>query len=145
MEDQVAAALFEERMLAALSSAFGALAAILAAIGIHSMSASLVARRRREIGIRMALGAAPNQLTRMVIRDMSAVVGWGLAIGVPASVAAGVAARSLLARALFEVTSTDPFILVTSVLSILLIASLAAYAPAHRAAQIDPIISIKDV
>jgi len=145
MEDQVAAALFEERMLAALSSAFGALAAVLAAIGIHSMSAALVARRRREIGIRMALGAAPDQMTRMVMRDMGIVVAWGLAIGVPAAVAAGVIARSLLARALFEVTFSDPFILVTSVVSILLIATLAAYAPAHRASHIDPIISIKDV
>ncbi len=145
MEDQVAAALLEERMLAALSSAFGVLAAILAAIGIHSMSAALVAHRRREIGIRMALGAAPGQMARMVIRDVCTVVGLGITIGVPIAVAGGLAARVLLAQALFEVSSSDPFILVTSVLSILLVASVAAYVPAHRAARIDPIISVKDV
>src|SRR6185295_2140078 len=104
LEDQVAAALLEERMLAALSSAFGILAAILAAIGIHSTVASVVSGRRREIGIRMALGAVPGQVTRMVVADMSAVVIGGLAVGVPVAVGAGLAARSILAPALFEVS-----------------------------------------
>ena len=109
------------------------------------MSASLVARRRREIGIRMALGAAPGQMARMVIRDMCTVVGSGLAIALPVALAGGLAARAFLAQALFDVSSSDPLILVTSVLVILSIASVAAYVPAHRAARIDPIVSIKDV
>jgi predicted permease len=145
MEDQIAASLLEERMLAALSSAFGVLAAILAAIGIHGLSASLVARRRREIGIRMALGAVPGQVARMVVGNMCRVLASGLAIGVLVTLTAGLAARSLLAHALFEVSSFDPFILIVSVLSILLIASLAAYVPARRASQIDPIAAMKDV
>jgi putative ABC transport system permease protein len=144
MEDQVAASLLEERMLAALSSAFGVLAAILAAIGIHSMSASLVARRRREIGIRIALGAVPGQVVRMMVRNICTVLAWGLAIGTLVTLAAGLAARSLLAHALFEVSLFDPFILGASVLSILLIASLAAYAPARQATRVDPVIALKD-
>ena len=145
MEDQVAASLLEERMLAALSSAFGVLAALLAAIGIHGMSASLVARRRREIGIRMALGAVPGQVARMVVGNMCRVLASGLAIGVLVTLTAGLAARPLLAHALFAVSSFDPFILIISVLSILLIASLAAYVPARRASQIDPVAAIRDV
>src|SRR4029453_17287384 len=66
--DKVAAGLMEERMLAVLSSALGVLAAILAAIGIHGTVASVVARRQREIGIRMALGALPGRVARMVVR-----------------------------------------------------------------------------
>jgi predicted permease len=144
MEDQVAAALLEERMLATLSSAFGLLAVVLAAIGIYSMSASLVARRRREIGIRVALGAVPGQVVGMVVRNICSVLAWGLAIGVLATLTAGLAARSLLAHALFEVSSSDPFMLVTAVVSILMIASLAAYVPARRASRIDPVAAIKD-
>jgi len=143
LEDQVAAALLEERMLAALSSAFGILAAILAAIGIHSTVASVVSGRRREIGIRMALGAVPGQVTRMVVADMSGVVIGGLAVGVPVAVGAGLAARSILAPALFEVSPLDPSILAVSVTSILLIASLAAYGPARRASRIDPVATVR--
>ena len=143
LEDQVAGALREERMLAALSTAFGALAAVLAAIGIYSTVAAVVARRRREIGIRIALGAVPGQLARMVVREMCTIVACGLVIGVPAALVTGFAARTLLAGALFEVSPVNPLILSSSVLSILLIASLAAYVPAHRASRIDPVAAIK--
>jgi predicted lysophospholipase L1 biosynthesis ABC-type transport system permease subunit len=143
VEDQVAAALLDERILAALSSAFGLLAAILGAIGIHSTIASVVGRRRREIGIRIALGAMPGQVARMIVADMSAIVGAGLAIGVPAAIAAGLAARSFLARALFEVSPRDPCVLLGSVASILLLAGLAAYGPARRASRIDPVAAVR--
>jgi predicted permease len=144
LEDQVAAALLEERMLAALSTAIGVIAAILAAIGIYSLSASLVARRRREIGIRIALGAVPRQLARMVVRELCAIVAGGIVIGVPAALATGFATRTVLANALFDVSPVNPLILLSSVLSILLIASLAAYPPAYRASRIDPVTAIKE-
>ena len=143
LEDQVAAALLDERILAALSSAFGLLAAILGAIGIHSTVASVVARRRREIGIRIALGAVPGQVARMVVAEMSAIVGAGLAVGVPAAIVAGLAARNFLARALFEVSPGDPSVLLVSVASILLLAALAAYGPARRASRIDPVEAVR--
>jgi predicted permease len=143
LEDRVAAVLVEERMLAALSSAIGALAAILAAIGIYSTVAAAVARRQREIGIRMALGALPGQVARMVVSEAFGIVGGGLAIGVPAAIATALAARAVLAGVLFELSPTDPLILSSSAVAILAIASLAAYVPARRASRIDPVAAIK--
>ena len=143
LEDRVAAVLVEERMLAALSSAIGVLAAILAAIGIYSTVASAVARRQREIGIRMALGAVPGQVARMVVSEAFGIVAGGLAIGIPAAIAAALAARGVLAGVLFELSPTDPLILSSSAVAILLIASLAAYVPARRASRIDPVAAVK--
>ena len=143
LEDRVAAVLVEERMLAALSSAIGALAAILAAIGIYSTVAAAVARRQREIGIRMALGALPGQVAQMVVREAFRIVAVGLAIGVPAAIATALAARAVLAGVLFELSPMDPLILSSSAVAILLIASLAAYVPARRASRIDPVAAVK--
>jgi predicted permease len=143
LEDRVAGVLVEERMLAGLSSAIGALAALLAAIGIYSTAAAAVARRQREIGIRMALGALPGQVARMVVSEAFGIVASGLAMGVPAAIAAALAARAILAGVLFELSPTDPIVLSSSAVAILLIASLAAYVPARRAARIDPVASLK--
>ena len=143
LEDQVAAVLVEERMLAALSSAIGVLAAILAAIGIYSTVAAAVARRQREIGIRMALGALPGHVARMVVSEAFGIVAGGLAIGVPAAIATALAARAVLVGVLFELSPTDPLILSGSAVAILLIASLAAYVPARRASRIDPVAAVK--
>jgi predicted permease len=143
VEDRVAAALVEERMLAALSSAIGALAAILAAIGIYSTVAAAVARRRREIGIRMALGARPGQVARMVVGEAFGIVAAGLAIGIPAAIATALAARAVLAGVLFELSPVDPLTLSSAAAAILLIASLAAYVPARRASRIDPVAAVK--
>jgi putative ABC transport system permease protein len=143
LEDQLASVLVQERMLATLSTAIGGLAAILAAIGIYSTVASKVARQQREIGIRMALGAVPGQVARMVVSEMFAIVAGGLAVGVAAALAAGLAARGLLANVLFELSPTDPLVLFGSNATILLIASLAAYVPARRASRIDPVSAIK--
>ena len=143
LDDQIAGGLVEERMLAALSAATGVLAAIVVAVGIYSIVASSVARRQREIGIRISLGAVPGQVARMVVSEMSGIVGGGLAIGVPAAVATGLAARGLLIGLLFELSPTDPLILVGSTCAILLIASLAAYVPARQAARMDPVAALK--
>ena len=106
--------LVEERMLAALSTAIGTLAAMLAAIGIHSIVAATVRRRQREIGIRMALGAPPRQVAGMVVSEALAIVATGLAIGVPGAFAAAFAARAVLAGVLFELSPTDPLTLSSS-------------------------------
>ena len=143
LADTVAAVLVEERMLAALSTAIGALAAMLAAIGIYSIVAATVRRRQREIGIRMALGAPPRQVAGMVVSEALAIVAAGLAIGVPGAIAAAFAARAVLAGVLFELSPTDPLTLSSSAAGILLIAALAAYAPARRASRIDPVAAVK--
>ena len=139
LEDRVAAVLVEERMLAALSSAIGALAAI----GIYSTVAAAVARRQREIGIRMALGARPGEVSRMVVTEAFATVGVGLAIGIPSAIAAALAARALLAGVPFQLSPTEPVILFSAAIAILVIALLAAYMPAHRASRIDPVAAVK--
>jgi predicted permease len=143
LDDRVASVLVEERMLAALSSALGGLAAILAAIGIYSTVASAVARRQREIGIRMALGARPAEVSRMVVRDAFGSVAVGLLIGIPAALAAAFAARAVLAGVLFGLSPADPFNLSSAALAIVVIALLAAYVPARRASRIDPVAAVK--
>jgi predicted permease len=143
LSDQLAAVLVEERLLAALSSVLGVLAAILASIGIYGIVASVVVRRQREIGIRMALGAAPRQVARMVVGETFWIVGGGLASGIALALGAALAARSLLAGVLFELSPADPLILGSAVLSILLLAALAAYLPARRASQIDPVAAVR--
>jgi predicted permease len=143
LEDRVAAVLVEERMLALLSSAIGVLAAILAAIGIYSTIAAAVARRQREIGIRMALGALPGRVARTVVSEAFGIVAGGLAIGIPAAIATALAARAILAGVLFELSPTDPLTLSSSAIAILLIASLAAYVPARRASRIDPVAALR--
>ena len=143
LEDTVAAVLVEERMLAALSSAIGGLAALLAAIGIYSIVAATVRRRQRELGIRMALGAQPRHVAGMVVSEALAIVAGGLAIGVPAAIVAALAARAMLAGVLFELSPTDPLTLCSSAAAVLLIAALAAYVPARRASRIDPVAAIK--
>jgi ABC-type antimicrobial peptide transport system permease subunit len=143
MNDVIAGVLVEERMLAALSGAIGALAAILAAIGIYSIVASAVTRRQREIGIRMALGALPRNVARMVVAETFAIVACGLAVGIPAALWAAVAARGILSGVLFDLSPTDPRTIGGAAAVILLIASLAAYAPARRASRIDPVAAIR--
>jgi putative ABC transport system permease protein len=143
LEDRVAAALVEERMLATLSATIGVLTALLAAMGIYSTAAAAVARRRSEIGIRMALGARPGEVARMVVGEAFAVVGVGLAIGLPAAIAAALAGRALLAGVLFQLSPTDPLNLFSVAIAVLVIAPLAAYAPARRASRIDPLAAIK--
>jgi predicted permease len=143
LEDRVAGVLVEERMLAALSSAIGILAAILAAIGIYSIVASAVARRRREIGIRMALGAVAGHVARMVVAEAFGIVAGGLAIGLPLALAAALAARGVLAGVLFDLSPTDPLMFTSAAAAVLLIAALAAYVPARRATRIDPVAAIK--
>ena len=128
LHDQIASGLREERVLAALSSALGLLASVLAAIGIYSTVASAVARR---------------QIARSVIGDTFRVVAGGLVVGVPAALAAAVAARRALGGVLFELSPTDPLILISVVASIALIASLAAYLPARRASRVDPVAALK--
>jgi predicted permease len=143
LDDRLAAMLLEERMLAALSTAIGALAAILAAIGIYGAIASAVAQRQREIGIRMALGAGPGRMARMVIGETFGVVGGGLAVGIAAAFVVVSISRSVLSEVLFNLSPTDPLVFFSSMAAILLIASLAAYVPARRASRIDPVAAIK--
>ena len=131
---------FLDRMMTTLSSLFGALATLLAAVGLYGVLAYTVSQRTREIGLRMALGAAPGAVRRMVLRQ----VGWmtlvGGVIGIAGAVALGLQAESLL----FQMKGFDPAVLALSALALTLVTLAAGFIPAHRASQVDPMLALRD-
>jgi len=133
-DQQIADRFTEERMVARLTTLFGALALLLATIGLYGVTAYTVARRTGEIGIRMALGAARGGVIAMVMRGAMFQTALGLAIGIPISV---LCVRFVEAQ-LFEIKGMDVGVLTASVLALAAAASLAGAIPARRAASIDP-------
>jgi predicted permease len=131
--------LFVERMVAALSVAFGGLATLLAAIGLYGVMSYSVARRTREIGIRMALGAERASVLWLVLSEVTWMVGLGVAIGVPLTL---VLSR-LVQSQLFELSSHDPTALFASATVLATVALLAGYLPARRATRVDPMVALR--
>jgi ABC-type antimicrobial peptide transport system permease subunit len=129
-----------ERLMATLSAFFGALAVLLAVIGLYGVMSYMVARRRNEIGIRMALGADRAEVTRMVMRDASRLLVVGLAAGIVLSLASAQAAKALL----FGVTATDPATLALAAVALGAVASAASYLPAWRASLLSPTQALRD-
>jgi predicted permease len=134
MEDQVSAVLFPARAAAWVVSAVGVVAMLLAAIGLYGVIAYSVARRTREIGIRMALGARPGSVLRLVLRQGMTVAGVGLAAG---SLLAVIAAYAV-AGALYGISAADPIAWLGAAGTVLLISTAANLVPARRAATVDP-------
>lgn len=128
-----------ERLAAALATSFGVLATVLAAVGLYGVMAFLVARRTREIGVRMALGARARDVVWLVVRDVLLLVGVGLAIGLPAAFAI----TRLLASQLYGVAPHDPVVMTLATLGMLLVAALSGYIPARRATRVDPICALR--
>ncbi len=139
MAEHLGLMLFLPRMAAGLLSIFGLLAVGLAAVGLYGVVAFAVARRTREIGVRIALGAASGQVMRLVLGRSMALVGVGLGVGL---VLALVAAR-LLAGALYGLSPSDPIAIGGTIGFLALVAVLASYLPARRAARVDPLVAIK--
>jgi predicted permease len=139
LKDQLDDSLVDERLVASLSSVFGALALLVAAIGLYGLMAYAVHRRTNEIGIRMALGAKPAKIARMVLRETLLLVGIGLAIGIPAAI---VASR-LISSELFGLKPGDPITISTASLATAAIAALAGYLPARRASRVDPMMALR--
>jgi predicted permease len=129
-----------ERLLGFVSGAFGLVALTLAAIGLGGLLAYAVARRRNEIGLRMALGAAAADVIRMVLRDSMRMVGAGILIGLPC---AYVIAR-LLRTALFQLEPLDLRTAAFSIVVLLGVALVSAWVPARRAATIDPVLALRE-
>lgn len=137
--EQVALNFNQERLIARLTELFGALALILACLGLYGLTAYSVARRTNEIGIRMALGADRGNVLGLVLRSALFQVGLGLAIGIPAALGGGY----LLASQLYRVKSYDPLILGVAAVILAGSAILAASIPARRASRVDPIIALR--
>jgi predicted permease len=138
-DEQVALNFNQERLIARLTELFGALALILACLGLYGLTAYSVARRTNEIGIRMALGADRGNVLGLVLRSALFQVGLGLAIGIPAALGGGY----LLASQLYRVKSYDPLILGVAAVILAGSAILAASIPARRASRVDPIIALR--
>jgi predicted permease len=139
MEAQASESLFVERMVAGLSAAFGALATLLAAIGLYGVMSYAVARRTREIGIRMALGAERRTVLWLVLREVAVLSAMGFAGGLAISI---YATRFVKAQ-LFGLSPTDPATLAIATLTIAVVAFLAGYVPARRATTVDPMLALR--
>jgi predicted permease len=128
-----------DRFIEQLSTAFGFVAILLASIGLYGVMAYNVARRTRDIGIRMALGAAPRSVRWQVLRETLTLVAIGIAIGVPAALGVARLVRSML----FGLTFVDPIVIVSAAALLALVAALSGYLPARRASRVDPIVALR--
>jgi putative ABC transport system permease protein len=140
LQDQIRQSLQAERLLATLSGFFGALAVLLAMIGLYGVMSYTVAERTSEIGIRMALGAQRTDVTAMILRKAATLLVAGLGLGAGLSLAAASAASALL----FGLKPRDPVTLGVAAVVLATVALGASYLPARRAAALDPIASLKE-
>jgi predicted permease len=139
MREQVDSDFDQERAVAQMTGLFGALALVLAAVGLYGVTAYTVERRTSEIGVRMALGADRSSVVRLVLKGAFRQVLLGLVIGVPIAIACG----HLLAKQLYEVKSWDPLVLLGSMGALALCALIASVIPARRAASINPVQALR--
>jgi predicted permease len=139
MNDLVSESLTSDRMITKLTGFFGALAVLLACIGIYGIMAYAVAGRTGEIGIRMALGARRGDVVWLVLRECLLLVVIGLAIGLPAVLGASKLIKTLL----FGLTAADPLALSLATALMFVVAALAGYIPALRASRTDPMVALR--
>ncbi len=137
--DQVRGNTFLDRMMTTLSAAFAILATLLAAIGLYGVLAYTVTQRTREIGLRMALGAAPGRVRGMVLRQVGIMTLVGAIVGLLGALGVGKAAQSIL----YQMTSADPMVLALSTVALAVVAFCAGFIPAHRASRIDPMRALR--
>jgi len=128
-----------DRLIARLSSAFGLLAVLLSSIGLYGVTAWTFARRTREIGIRMALGARRENVFRLVLRDALTLVLIGIAIGIPLALAG----TRLIQSMLFGLGKADPVVMVTASVLLMGVAALVGLLPARRASRVDPTVALR--
>lgn len=131
--------LLTERLIAMLSAGFGGLATLLAAIGLYGVMAFVVARRTKEIGIRMALGAEAGSVVWLVMKEVVLLLAIGLAVGVPAALGLG----RYVSTQLYGVKAYDPGVGGIAIVVLVSVAALAGLVPAHRASRIDPLLALR--
>ncbi len=139
LEGQLDETLMTDRLIAMLSAGFGLLATVLASIGLYGVMAFVVARRRKEIGIRMALGANPGNVIWSVMKEVLILLGLGLAVGVPAAIGLG----RFVASQLYGIEAHDPWLAVTTVIVLALVSTAAGLIPAHRASRVSPVLALR--
>ena len=139
MEHQMDQSLLNDRLIATLSTAFGILATLLAVIGLYGVMAYTVARRTREIGVRMALGAVPADVIWLVMREVLVLVGSGLVLGLIGSWGLS----RFVSSQLYGVSGSDPLTMVAACLVLASVAALAGYIPARRATRVNPVLALR--
>jgi putative ABC transport system permease protein len=140
LKTQIREGLLREQLMATLSGFFGALATILAMVGLYGVISYMVVRRRNEIGVRMALGASRNDILVMVLREAAILLAIGLATGTGLALAAGAAAASML----YGLKPTDPLTLCAAISGMVIVALLASLLPAKRAATVHPMEALRE-
>jgi len=140
LDEDLGANVLQERLVATLSGFFGGLALLLAALGLYGVMSYTVTRRRNEIGIRMALGAEPRRVVRLVLTNVALITGVGLIVGAAASVGTGRFINSLL----YNLATSDQTMIVITGITLATAAAIAGYLPARRAARIDPMAALRE-
>jgi predicted permease len=140
VKTQVEQSLLRERLMATLSGFFGGLAVLIATIGLYGVMSYMVARRRIEIGVRMALGADRATVIRMIVREAGLLLAIGLAIGALLSIYAARAAATFL----YELTPGDPATLSVAIAGLATVTLLASWIPARRASRLEPTVALRE-
>jgi len=140
MSTQLRESLMRDRLMAILAGAFGLLAGVLATLGLYGVVAYMVARRRNEIGVRIALGADRGSVIALVLREAGLLLAIGLAAGTGLALWAGRAASAML----FDLKPTDPVTFAGAILLLTAVALLASYAPARKASRIEPMQALRE-
>ena len=139
VEGQLDETLLNDRLIALLSAGFGLLATMLASIGLYGVMAFVVARRRKELGLRLALGAERGTVLWLVMKEVLLLLSIGLAVGVPSAIGLG----RYVSSQLYGIEPNDPWIAGTTVALLALVSAAAGMIPAHRASRIDPILALR--
>jgi ABC-type antimicrobial peptide transport system permease subunit len=131
--------ILRERVFAILSGFFGALALLLAAVGLYGLMAYNVTRRTQEIGVRIALGAARQNVLSMILRETLRLTSIGLAIGI----ASALSVSQLIGNMLYGISAQDPVTLAAVSILLTAVAALAGWIPARRATRVDPMVALR--
>ena len=140
LDEDLGAAVMQERLIASLSAFFGGLALLLAALGLYGVMSYSVTRRRNEIGIRMALGAEPQNVVGLVLKHVALITTAGLLVGIAGAVGTGRFINSLL----FNLATYDRTMIVVTTATLAAAAAIAGYLPARRASRIDPMTALRE-
>jgi len=139
LQGQLDETLLSDRLIAMLSAGFGLLATLLASVGLYGVMAFIVARRKKELGLRLALGAEPAAVIWLVMKEVLLLLAIGLAIGVPSAIALG----RYVSSQLFGIEPNDPWMAVGTMAVLTVVSATAGLIPARRASQIDPILALR--
>ena len=137
--EEVERRFLQEKVFAQAYTLFGGLALLVASVGLFGLMSYSVARRTNEIGIRMALGAARQDVLRLVMRESMILVAAGVAIGIGGAIAAS----RLVSNLLFGLAPTDPMTMAGAMTVMVLVSALAGYLPARRASRVDPMVALR--